>query len=374
MNIVIVGSHAWPVPTPPNTGHRVYLDLAEELVRAGHNVQLVAPAGTRKFGGSGGGSASLLEMPCANGTAEPPARECESEAQHRYADELAKCDIIHDWSCEKTIADMYPHKSVSTVMSGNFDHPRHGRNVVVWSKEMQQRAYRGASDYEGTEFTQWHSVSRALADAHVVPGGVDTEFWTPGDGERGSHLLWLGRWHEARGYRLAIDLARANPDIELVMAGEAPGDALNAHQTECAMDAVNYATGLANVRFEWLPKEGHREAVREQYRKAKAYLFTPLFHEPFGLSQVEAMACGTPVIATSMGSTREVVGDKGGWVPYGGNQLANLKNGVAALLYGRHGLTGLSIRDYAVRNFDRSVMAKAYLREYQNVLDGKGWG
>jgi len=363
MNIILVAPHQWRIPAPAHTGVMVVLDLAIALQQLGHSVKLIAPEGTE--------FSDVLPMPSSGMEATPTSREAESYALSKHAWALEAADIIHDFSVTKLIAEAYPRKSVSTVMSGNFSAPSHGRNVVVWSKEMQQRAYRGASDYEGTEFTQWHSVSRALADCHVVPGGVDTEFWTPGDGERGNHLLWLGRYHPARGYRLAIDLARANPDIELAMAGEAPGDALNAHQAECAMDAVNYATGLPNVRFEWLPKEGHREAVREQYRKARAYLFLPLFHEPFGLSQVEAMACGTPVIATEFGSTKEVVGAAEGCVyPPHDPRL------VVAVNVAAHAKDIVSEhwRDFAVRNFDRSVMAKAYLKEYELVRSGNGWG
>ena len=376
MNIVIVAPHQWPIPTPAHTGHIVIWDLAQALVKLGHDVKFIAPAGTKRFGGSGGGSATLLDMPCSNGTASPTAMDAEHAAIRHHMDALKVCDIIHDWSVEKSFAEMFPDKTVSTVMSGNFDRPKHGRNVVVWSKEMQARAYRGASDYEGTEFSQWHSTSRALADARVVPGGVDTEFWCPdsADGQyilawshQRDHILWLGRWHPARGYALAIETARKNPHLEFVMAGEHPKDALNEHQRECAIEAEQLAAGVPNVRIEWLPKENHREAVREQHRRAKAFLFVPRFREPFGLSQAEALACGTPVIGTNIGSVPEVI---------------------------EHGVTGFVVepaflaqacekighidpakcRSEAVRRFDRSVMAKNYLEQYQAVVDGKGWG
>ncbi len=359
MNVILVAPHQWKIPSPAHTGVIVILDLAIALQQLGHDVKLIAPDGTE--------FSDVLPMPSSGMEATPTSREAESYALSKHAWALEAVDIIHDFSVTKLIAEAYPQKSVSTVMSGDFSAPSHGRNVVVWSREMQERAYRGASDYEGTEFTQWQSTSRALADAHVVPGGVDTEFWCPDFEGRDVQALWLGRWHEARGYRLALDLARANPGIDLVMAGEHPDNATNSHQRECAKDAYEYGGGLPNVHFEWLPREGHREAVRDMYRRARCYLFTPKMREPFGLSQAEALACGTPVVATRIGSTPEVI---------------------------EHGLTGFVVEPWAlaqavakvghiasercrleaVKRFDRSVMAANYVREYQNVLDGKGWG
>lgn len=356
----------------------VYLDLAIALSALGHQVTMVAPAGTD--------FPNVAPMECSNGTATPTATYCEVQALHTHKALFDSADIIHDWSIEKHAAEWYPDKSVSTVLSGNFDRPRHGRNVCVWSKEMQERAYRGASDYEGTEFTQWQSTSRALADAHVVPGGVDTEFWCPGiacgtavdtvgpflpkdlfQPPRDIPLLWLGRWHEARGYGLAIDLARRNPSIELVMCGEHPDNATNEHQRGCALDAEQQSRDVPNVRMMWLPKERHREAVRAMYRRACAYLFTPRMREPFGLSQAEALACGTPVVGCNIGSVPEVI-EHGvtGFVV----EPAFLAQACAKVGH----IDPAVCREQAVKRFDRSVMAQAYVREYQAVLDGKGWG
>ena len=390
MNIVLVAPHQWPIPTPAHTGHVVILDLAQALVQRGHDVSLIAPEGTKRFGGSGGGSARLLSMNCSHGTAAPTAEHCERAALVVHEPMLKAADIIHDWSVEKHIADAYPDKSVSTVMSGNTSHPKHGRNVVVWSGEMRERALRGASDYEGTEFTQWHSMSRPLKDARIVPGGVDTDWYTPAplmstpgglpaggplvqdaagrcfDYRKEDFILWLGRWHEARGYRLAIDVARSMPDQQFVIAGEHPDDCTNDHQKQCAIDARQCAIALGNVRNEWLPKDGHHEAKRELYRRARAFLFTPRFREPFGLSQVEALACGTPVVGTNIGSVPEVIE----------NCVTGL---VVEPFYLKQACEKVrnirpeKCREEAVRRFDRKVMAANYVRAYEAALKG-GWG
>lgn len=359
MNIVLFCPHHWPIPTPAHTGHIVILDLATALSALGHHVTMVAPEGTDFH--------RLAPMGCSQGLAEPTATHCEVTALHEHKALFDAADIIHDWSVEKHAAEWYPAKSIATIMSGCTTFPRHGRNVVTWTNEARSRALRGASDYEGTEFTQWHSMTRPLRDARVVNGGVDTDFWTPPVvNVRGDHLLWLGRFHPARGYALAIDLAKQNPDLSVVIAGEHPDHATNDHQKECAIEAETLAQGVPNCRVEWLPREGHREAVREQYRRARTFLMVPRFREPFGLQQAEALACGTPVVGVRIGSVPEVISHCATGFVVEPSYLAQACRKVDAIDSAR-------CREEAVRRFDRSAMARNYVEVYEECLKG-GWG
>jgi glycosyltransferase involved in cell wall biosynthesis len=64
----------------------------------------------------------------------------------------------------------------------------------------------------------------------------------------------------------------------------------------------------AQIEFVKLPNNSqHHLAKRELYRKAKALLFTIESHEPFGLTVIEALSCGTPVLATRIGSMPEII-------------------------------------------------------------------
>ncbi len=92
----------------------------------------------------------------------------------------------------------------------------------------------------------------AIKDAHVVYGGIDTDYYSPG-GDKDEFFLWMNRWQPAKGYHAAIRLARQT-GIPLVMAGDRPEDEIFDYQRQCALEAQRLAAGLPNVRFEWLPR------------------------------------------------------------------------------------------------------------------------
>jgi glycosyltransferase involved in cell wall biosynthesis len=118
----------------------------------------------------------------------------------------------------------------------------------------------------------------------------------------------------------------------------------------------------------------HHEAKRELYRKARALLYPVQFQEPFGLSMVEAMACGTPVIGNKLGSVPEIVTRDVGQVfaddeaPWANEWLCG---------YGKPpnlAFSPTTCRESAVWRFSRFSMAARYLAEYEAVIGGASWG
>jgi len=369
MKIGIVTTHSFPLPPPTHTGDVVILDLADSLDELGHDVTLYAPEGTRapKCG-------RVLPMPCSLGKYPPSSVECESACLAQHGAALLSEDVVHDFSVSKQIAEYLfrtgRRNVISTPLSSQWEHPNPPQNIVVWSEAMRERGLRGAGDYEGTPYTQWIGPpQRPIKDAHVVYGGIDTDWYTPNYDKKKDFYLWMNRWHPAKGYHLAIELARYS-GIKLVLAGEHPKREMFEYQRDCALEAVRYAKNLPNVKFRWLPGDpNHHIAKRDLYRQAKALLYTVQFQEPFGLSQVEALACGTPVIGTNLGSVPEVVTHgKTGLV--GANDVVSQ----AAAFEKIDSIRPETCREQAVSRFDRKIMAKAYLREYENVIKGKTWG
>ena len=360
MKIGIVSSHHWPIPTPVHTGDIVLLDLAIALTELGHECVMFAPAGTKAPG-------KLCEMPAALGASTPTAEECEVATFNAYQADLLRCDIVHDFSTEKHISERL-HQSgrpvTQTVFGGRWTCPGSPRNLVLQSHSHRKRMLAGQTDYFGTPFPDLAGPGGpGISDAHVAYNGIDTDFYCPGDTPKASHWLWLGRWHPVRGFKLAIDIARAT-GIELVMCGEDPRYMRWASEQRCAAEAFAYAGGLPNVRFEYLPPDpDHHTAKREQYRMAKAFLLPTQFAEPFGLQQVEATACGTPVLSTDYGSMPEL-----GLAEVVHNGLADFVEAVRSIESGR----AFVAKDASI--FTRRAMAERCLVEYQQVIDGKGWG
>jgi glycosyltransferase involved in cell wall biosynthesis len=125
----------------------------------------------------------------------------------------------------------------------------------------------------------------------VTPLGVDAAF-TPGANGRESFLLYVGAIEPRKQPLLAADAARA-VGRTLVVAGPAKDSALAAELRRRGADVRGYVPKAELVRL---------------YQQA-ACVVLPSTHEGFGLPVVEAMACGTPVVAANDEAMREVAGD-----------------------------------------------------------------
>ena len=371
LKICLVGTTTYPCPPPTYGGEISIYHLALSLDELGHEVTFLANPGswTPPHG-------SLYYMRSSYGEAAPPwSFDLEQEGWNRYKPLILGADVLHDFSHTKRIFENYyrdEHRTtgVSTLLGGVYNHPAPPVNVIVWSEAMRFRAMNGHSDYWGTPYKEWDVALGAIKDAHVVPGGTDTDFYCPGE-EREDFILWLNRWHPAKGYHGAIELAKRMPDQQFVMAGLNPKSTWSPDHTQGALDAIERAKGVDNIRFEWLPKfpaEVHHEMKRSLYRRAKALLYPVQFQEPFGLAQIESLACGTPEIATNFGSIPEVVQDgKTGFVC---NTLEDLVTAVKHV----DSIKNDDCRADAVARFDRRVMARNYLAQYKRVMDGEIWG
>jgi glycosyltransferase involved in cell wall biosynthesis len=126
-------------------------------------------------------------------------------------------------------------------------------------------------------------------DAQVVHPPVDTDYYTPGDAEPEDYYLVLSRLVPYKRVDLAVQACTAL-GRPLVVIGEGP--------ERKRLEAMAGPT----VTFKgFLPFE----ECREHYRRCRAFLFPGL--EDFGITPVEAMACGRPVIAYGAGGARDSV-------------------------------------------------------------------
>jgi glycosyltransferase involved in cell wall biosynthesis len=168
------------------------------------------------------------------------------------------------------------------------------------------------SAFSATEITAAYRIPSSRIT--VAPLGVDPEFaHASGAGELPAgvtepYLLHVGDMHERRNLTLVVDAllaARrhfgraAGLSLVLVGADHGIGDALCAIAAEA--DAPDAVVLLGQVSDEWL---------QALYRGATALVY-PSLYEGFGLPVLEAMAAGTPVIASRAASMPEVLGDAG---------------------------------------------------------------
>jgi type III pantothenate kinase len=149
---------------------------------------------------------------------------------------------------------------------------------------------------------------------HVVPCGVDLERFTPqGDHlvpwrQGAARLLCLGRLVERKGVETAIDALAGLPDAELVVAGGPAGDALADDADVRRLQAHALRSGVAQ-RVRFVGRVG-ADGAAALLRAADVLVAVP-WYEPFGIVPLEAMACGTPVVASAVGGMLDTVEDGG---------------------------------------------------------------
>jgi glycosyltransferase involved in cell wall biosynthesis len=312
---------------------RVVSYLTEELVRLGHDVTLFAT-------GDSVTRAKLHAMAPQGLRLDPHCRD--PIAQHvamvhdvvELADEF---DVVH-FHIDHV---HYPAVRLArlpslTTLHGRLDIPdlvplfrRYADMRLVSISEAQRKPLPWAS-WIGT-----------------VHHGLPRDLLAPGDG-RGGYLAFLGRISPEKGPDRAIRIAR-RAGMRLRIAAKV--EKLDQPYFEAVVKPL-----LSGPDVEFVGEIGERDKARF-LGEAAALLFPIDWPEPFGLVMIEAMACGTPVIAFPRGSVPEVV-QPGvtGWVVEGEDAA------VAAL----ESLAGFD-RAACRRAFDQRFTAERMARDYLDL-------
>jgi glycosyltransferase involved in cell wall biosynthesis len=199
----------------------------------------------------------------------------------------------------------------------------------------------------------------SLRYAGVVYNGIDMSFYSMNT-EKEDFILFLGRAAPEKGWKRAIDAAK--------LAGEKLVSAVKiAHWTEEEEWEKNIKPNLPEDAV--VMGEITQEEKVDLLRRAKAVLFPIDWPEPFGLVMTEAMACGTPVIATRCGSVPEVVVDgETGWIV----SVEHYAEEAAERLRHLGEIDPLVGRERVQRLFSKEAMVAGYLRVFEEVLAASG--
>ena len=203
------------------------------------------------------------------------------------------------------------------------------------------------------------------SDAVEIPNGVDVAAFAgaprlPGYPRAGRSVLFLGRYDEPRkGMSVLLGalpaLVEHFPDIEILIVGR--GD-----EAELRSDAGELA---GHLRFLGQVDDAEKASA---LRSADVYCAPHLGGESFGIVLVEAMAAGTPVVASDLDAFRRVLADgaAGRLVPVGDSDaLAVALIGVLENPAARHRYV-VAATD-AVQRYDWSVVADQIMRVYETV-------
>ena len=320
---------------------RVVFWLTEELIRLGHDVTLFA---------SGDSLTTARLVPACKKALRLDA-ECVDQLAHHMVmldqvfSEKEKFDLIH-FHIDYLHFPMSRYNKVPqvTTLHGRLDLPdlvplyRHFRNMPVVSISDAQRRPLPWANWQGT-----------------VHHGLPRESFSVGEGG-GGYLAFVGRASPEKGLDHAIEIAkRAGMPLKIA----AKIDRVDVVYFENVIKPL-----LDHPLIDFIGEIGCPEK-NALLGEAAALLFPINWREPFGLVMIEAMACGTPVIAYPRGSVPEIIkeGVTGFLVP-------DLESAVRAVR--RIGdIDRKKCRRNFEQHFDAQRMAQDYLNIYQRLARAK---
>ncbi len=403
LRVLMISEHASPLAVAGGVdagGQNVYVDsVARELVRAGHSVDVLTRRDDAHLPGVVTCAPRLRVHHLTAGPPRPVPKEAllpympafAHSARQRLRGEPA-FDVIHANFFMSGLVGLALRRSLRAPLVTTF----HALGLV-------RRAHQGADDaFPAARL----SIERALvqhsarlvaecpqerhdliqsygADPQrisLVPCGVDLDRFRPGD--RGAArarlglpvdefiVLQLGRLVPRKGIdnvvRALAMLPRHWPARLVVVGGDsdAPNEVLTPEIGRLRRLAADH--GVAD-RVHFAGRHG-RDALRDWYVAADVFVTTP-WYEPFGMTPLEAMACGTPVISTDGGALPEVVGDAGIVIPARDSQA--IARAVTRLLRSPDKRKELSARgrQRIVDHFSWEVTAGRMVEYYRGVLE-----
>ena len=191
--------------------------------------------------------------------------------------------------------------------------------------------------------------------AATVYNGIEIEKF-PFSERPGNYLAFLGRMSPEKGPVQAIEVAK-RVGMKLKMAAKV--DAVDIEFFE-----ANVKPLIDNKQVEFLGEIGHK-AKTELLKNALALLTPIQWHEPFGLYFIEAMACGTPVIALNKGSVPEIIKDgETGFIANSTKEMTEAVKNIKKI--NRH-----DCRARVEKYFTSEKMAAGYEKVYYKILGKK---
>jgi glycosyltransferase involved in cell wall biosynthesis len=261
--------------------------LACGLMAAGHDVLLAAPAG------------STCRVPQIPGLpARDPARMGCTVVEIPYVlsayAALEEADVVHDHTVAGPLC-VRPRRGIPVVTT-NHGPFNADLNPIYAEMSCQGVAVVAISHHQA-------STAQNVKIAAVIHHGIDIDNIPIGDGD-GGYACTLGRMTPSKGIREAILVAR-EAGVPLRIAAKMREPLERQYFDECVRP-------LLGGSIEYLGEPNAAEKY-ELLGGAFALLNPIQWPEPFGLVMIEALACGTPVVATPCGSAPEIIahGDTG---------------------------------------------------------------
>ena len=310
------------------------------------------------------------------------------------AEAVGGCDVLHSHTWYANVAGMLGGllHGVPHVLSAHSLEPQRpwkveqlggGYRVSSWA---EQTAYRNADAVIAVSHGMKADIMAVYPfmdpdKVHVVHNGIDSVLYQPdpatdvlerhGIDSSRPYVVFVGRITRQKGVGHLLAAARGfSPDAQLVLCAGAPDTPELGAATAAAVESLKETrTGVV-----WISQMLPRQDVVQLLTHATVFV-CPSVYEPLGIVNLEAMACGTAVVASAVGGIPEVVADgtTGTLVPYAAAYPerfeAALAEAVNALVTDPDRATALGRagRERAIREFGWDAIARRTVEVYGSL-------
>jgi glycosyltransferase involved in cell wall biosynthesis len=348
LRIVLVAPPYFDIPPNGYGGvEAIVADLADTLVAGGHRVTLLGAGNSR----TGALFISLWERTLGDRLGEPYPEVMHALKVRNAITRIAEVDgidIVHDHTFAGPVnAPVYRSRGVPTVVTvhGPIDEDLHpyyralGDDVGLIAISDRQRELAPDLNWLGR-----------------VHNALRVDDW-PFQPDKGDYALFLGRYAPYKGAHLAVRAAH-EAGIRLVLAGKCNEPPEKAYFEECVRPLLTDNDDVF----------GEADAVnkRKLLARARCLLFPVQWEEPFGIVMIEAMACGTPVVALRGGAVPEVVVD--GVT----GRVCDQPGDLPAAIREAAGLDPQACRRHVAANFDVAQLGSGYEQLYRRAIADHG--
>ena len=285
--------------------------LAKTLAQMGHSVTVFA----------------------AHGSIMPTGIECITDLEV-LTSKIKEFDLLHGFSrIDPRLEELASGKVLFTVQGNGQAGERFHKNTVFVSRDHAKR--------HGSEI--------------FVYNGLDPSELSFSDRPRPNRFLFLSKtsW-KVKNLKGACSLTSRYKQNLWIAGGDRP----------YSLRAKSFAKKITGQDWKWVGSV-NQEQKASFLIQGKAMIFPLLWNEPFGIVMTESLVSGTPVLAHPYGSVSEIL-------EFAPQCLMRSEDDWAYALTGKIDLpSAKACREWVLSRFDQVAMAKAYLKLYEKVIEGK---
>lgn len=258
---------------------------------------------------------------------------------------LHRIDVLHIHELTDDLDFSQLHIPKLTTLHGPF----HFRNMDFYNKVNDHMLFAAISNSQRVPMPHLNYMG-------TIYNGMDPDDFlfnaTPQE-----QVSWVGRFSAEKGTHLALELAE-KAKLDIVLGGKVDFLDREYFIEKCYPSIIR----PMGHKVDYLGELGHKER-NEVFGDSFLNLHLAPWREPFGLTVVEAALCGTPTLTFNRGAMLELVEDK-----KTGLIVEDIEEAYARYAEAKN-IDRALVRDQAARRFNHNVMARRYVKAYENAID-----